>query len=167
MASNISISINDSSSRNVCMNWIGYWWWNCWGNEKEIFKEGCLSSCSSSPCGKYNKHRRWLKDIRTGQKLGPAEIIATKAKPVDNIEELRKMYISTSSDRVELDIESIGGTAEMKLLWFANSQKPQWNLQIFSKALRREPDRSKRNIMGTRLFVFSLVWCMWWRIVVR
>lgn len=40
-------------------------------------------------------------------KLRPAEIIATKAKPVGNIEELRKMYISTSSDRVELDIESI------------------------------------------------------------
>ncbi|CAN5302549.1 hypothetical protein BH18THE2_BH18THE2_25920 [soil metagenome] len=31
------------------------------------------------------------------------------------------MYISTSSDRVKLDIKSIEGTAEMKLLWFANS----------------------------------------------
>lgn len=54
-------------------------------------------------------------------KLGPADIIAKKTKPVENIEELRKRYLRMNSERVELDIESIEGTTEMKLLWFAPS----------------------------------------------
>ena len=52
-------------------------------------------------------------------KLGPAQIIANKARPVGDISKIREHLINTNDEMVSLDIESFGDNKpEMKLLWF-------------------------------------------------